>query len=212
MAEAIPWLFLLPPVLVAIFAALALMQARSKPGKARAALRRGGQHLYSGELEEAEGAFRQGLELQPQNSAILGSLGGLLVSLGRFDEAEEYLKKASELTPKDSSHKMNRAKCLHGQDNQEAAREIWLSIPKEDPHYIEAQGSLAQDHGQQGNWEAAIAALELAIEKGPVHDARPYKKEKRRIQKALDEGKDPAILEKEEKLAKERPTRRSRRK
>jgi tetratricopeptide (TPR) repeat protein len=54
-------------------------------------------------LEEALAMIKRALEFEPQNGAYLDSLGWAYFKLGKYDEAEENLRKASDKTPNDAT-------------------------------------------------------------------------------------------------------------
>jgi tetratricopeptide (TPR) repeat protein len=54
-------------------------------------------------LEEALGMIKRALEFEPQNGAYLDSLGWAYFKLGKYDEAEENLRKASDKSPNDAT-------------------------------------------------------------------------------------------------------------
>lgn len=185
MAKLIPWLFLIPPSLVALAALATWLYQRSAPGRARALLRQGGIHLYRQEPEPAEEAFRQGLQLRPEHPGLLGSLAALLVSQGRHQEAQEVLQRAQRADPGDLRLKLMQGRCLRGLEQHEEAMQLWSSIPEDSDIYVDAQGELAQALEERGDKKAAVEALERAIARGQVHQVRPFKKELRRLQKEV---------------------------
>jgi tetratricopeptide (TPR) repeat protein len=185
-ASVIPWLFLIPPGLVALAALVTLVHRRSAAGRALALLRQGGIHLYKGEAAEAEAAFRAGLALRGEDGALLGSLGALLVSQGRHEEARGLLAKARARAPKDAGLALTEGRCLAGLGEAEAAKGCWASIAEGSEAYVDAQGELAALHEARGELVEAAAALERAIAKGQVHQVRPFKKELARLKKGLE--------------------------
>lgn len=185
MAKLIPWLFLLPPLLVTLLALGSLAYARSAKGRAQARLRQGGIHLYRGELPQAEAAFKEALALRPQDSAPLGSLASFLVSQGRHDEARPHADAAVKADPKDWRLVLIQGRCLAGLGEHAAAQAAWASIPKTSDAYLDAQSQSAALHESQGDLPAAIAALERAIEAGEVLAVRPHKQELKRLKKLL---------------------------
>lgn len=185
MAKLIPWLFLLPPLLVTLLALGSLAYARSPKGRAQARLRQGGIHLYRGELPQAETAFKDALALRPHDSAPLGSLASFLVSQGRHDEARPHADAAVKADPKDWRLVLIQGRCLAGLGEHAAAQAAWASIPKTSDAYLDAQSQSAALHESQGDLPAAIAALERAIEAGEVLAVRPHKAELKRLKKLL---------------------------
>jgi len=54
-------------------------------------------------LDESLELVKKALALDPQNGAYLDSLGWVYFRLGKFDEAEDNLRKASDKTPNDAT-------------------------------------------------------------------------------------------------------------
>jgi len=184
MANLIPWLFIIPPALVTIVALATVLVARTPRGRARDCLRRGGQHLHRKELDDAEALFRQGLALDPDNGPLLGTLGSLLVAQDRFADALPLLDKAATLQPRDMPIRLVLGRCLLALDQPEKALAHWTAIPPDDTVYVDAQGLLANHAEDQQRLHDAIQHLQNAIAKAAVHDARPLKKELKRVQDA----------------------------
>ncbi len=194
MADLIPWLFLLPPTLVTL-AALGALAFRAAPaGRARALMIEGGQHLYRRELEPAEARFRDALKLQPDHPPLLGTLGSLLVSQERFEEALPLLERAAAAQPRDMPIQLVLGRCLQGLGQEDKAAQRWSLVPPEDPVYPDAQAMLAGQAEARGDLDAAITAVQAAIRAASVHEARPLKVELKRLE-ALQRGEDPASPE-----------------
>jgi predicted Zn-dependent protease len=183
LAKLIPWLFLIPPSLVALAALATWLYQRSAPGRARALLRQGGIHTYRQEPAQAEEAFRAGLALRPGHPGLLGSLASLLVSQGRHQEARHVLEQAQRADPGDLRLKLMQGRCLAGLEQHQEALQVWSSIPEDSDVYVDAQGEVAQALERQGDRAGAMEALERAIARGQVHQVRPFKKELRRLKK-----------------------------
>jgi Flp pilus assembly protein TadD len=54
------------------------------------------QHQRSGQLDEAEAAYRQALDLRPNDPEVLRRLGMLYAGSGRSEPAVRYLSRAAE--------------------------------------------------------------------------------------------------------------------
>ncbi len=184
MGEIIPWLFVIPPGVVTVVGFVAWGLARTPKGKAQRLLIEGGQHLHREEFEDAEKLFRQGLELSPDHTGLLGTLASLLVKLGRYDEAGPMLDKALSHKP-DVRLSLVKGKLLMETEQREEAMKILESIPEDADVFLDAQGLVAAEYERTDNIEAAIKAVKAAIKVGTVHQRRPFKKELTRLEKLI---------------------------
>lgn len=182
MAKLIPWLFLLPPVLVAIAAIATVLHGRTPRGRALKHFRAAGDHVHLQEFDKAEASFREALTLWPDHAPSAGSLASLLIHQERFEEAAPLLDKAMGADPNDERLKLLKGRSLQGQGDQDAALGLWKGISPASDVYPDAQALVAGLHEARGELDEAIAALEAAIGKSTVHQARPYKKELKRLQ------------------------------
>jgi len=89
--------------------------------------------------EEAESLIRQAYILEPDEAAIVDSMGWISYRLGRLEEAEEFLRRAWDLE-RNSEIGAHLGEVLWVQDKREAARAIWaeaMKINREDPVLVE---------------------------------------------------------------------------
>ncbi len=184
MAKLIPWLFLIPPILVTLMAILTLAHARSPRGRALALFRQGGDHLHHQRLDEAEAAFRACIQLQPAFSPAIGSLASLLVNRQRLDEALPLLDQARALDKTDARLDLMLGRCHQGLGNPDKAAAVWAAIPEASDVFVDAMTLLADLYEAQGDLPEAIRHLQRGIDKATVFEARPLKKELKRLQDA----------------------------
>lgn len=85
-------------------------------------------------LDEAYELIRQALLLEPDEPAILDSMGWVLYRMGRLDESLEYLQKAYARFP-DPEVAAHLGEVLWMKGEQSAAREIWQQALVEDPEH-----------------------------------------------------------------------------
>ena len=89
--------------------------------------------------EEAEGAYRRALELEPTHLTALQRLGELLALRGRFEEGLELLETARRLDPVSSSVGTDLAKaCVYARRFEQAKRAS-LSVLELDPSFARAR-------------------------------------------------------------------------
>lgn len=132
-------------------------------------IRRGLAHARHGRYAEAEQAFRQVLQTQPEHIKALLNLGAVLVKQGRTAEAIDQLRAALALAEDNSEIHSNLSVAL-ANDNQfpQAIEHIRTALSL-DPNYNEAHYNLGWILGKQGQTEQALAAYQRAIGLNPVN-------------------------------------------
>jgi tetratricopeptide (TPR) repeat protein len=187
LADLIPWTFLLPPLLVAVVAGIAVALRRRPSARATALLAEGGRHLNKGDSEGAERCFRAGLALAPENMALVGMMASFLVAEDRFDEALPFAEKAAKAQPDDHNLAVIVGECALGRGETQKALDLWAAIPASSSAFATAQQKSAAALEADGDLQAALEALDKAIEASSVHEARPLKAARKTLQEALDE-------------------------
>lgn len=96
-----------------------------------------------GDVKDAEPAFRQALQINPDDFEANLYLGVLLYKQRRLPEAKTYLDHALKLKPSDNMARYESAmlKSTNGQ-NEEAARDL-EQVVKDDPNWLEPHVELA---------------------------------------------------------------------
>jgi len=130
-------------------------------------------HYYSGNLDAAIESHAKAVELQPNDHLARSNLGDALWHTGRKEEARQEFKKADTMVesalrvnPNDPFSMMDRAWILAMLDQPDDARALMdkaRGLASDDPytHYIDALVFL-----RTGDKDAALAALEIAADKG----------------------------------------------
>ena len=85
-------------------------------------------------LEEAYNLISRALELQPNEPAILDSMGWVLYRQNQYSRALEFLKAAYELLP-DPEVAAHIGEVLWVTGEKEAARKIWVKAIKQAPEH-----------------------------------------------------------------------------
>ncbi|WP_328987252.1 tetratricopeptide repeat protein [Thiorhodovibrio winogradskyi] len=85
-------------------------------------------------LEEAKGYISRALELEPDQPAILDSMGWLLYRMGKPKEAEVYLRKALEQLP-DGEIAAHLGEVLWALGRRDEARQVWRQALDEFPDH-----------------------------------------------------------------------------
>ncbi len=83
-------------------------------------------------LDQAEDMIRRALAQQPQDPAILDSMGWVLYRQGRLEEALEYLRRAHALMP-DAEVSAHLGEVLWALGDQETARAVWSAALANQP-------------------------------------------------------------------------------
>jgi tetratricopeptide (TPR) repeat protein len=122
--------------------------------------------------DEAECAYRRGLEIEPRFVQAWKNLGTMLRELRRFPEAIEAYRNAIGQAPNDPDTLHNIALAVLGLNRLDEAAELLrraLTIEKRDPKLFLHLGAVLID---QGKIEEAAATLEQALALHPTsHDA-----------------------------------------
>jgi tetratricopeptide (TPR) repeat protein len=140
----------------------------------------------SREYGEAEADFRKALEANPNALEPLVNLGGVLLNLGKPDEALEYNRRAVLKSPRDALANSQLGMDYFFSDQFDLA-EKYLTIAKEiDPaHFSHPQMLLAEIHLRRNQPEAAAAELRDLLDRHPdLPNAGEIKQQIARLQAA----------------------------
>ena len=113
------------------------------------------------QIDNALKVYRQLDNKYPDNLTICYNLGNALFELDKFDEAEQYLRKATPIAEGKSAYHYMIAHIYHCKGNLQSAREHYLRAISLDPLYKAPHRNLFYLSGQQKDKEAL---LEYAIE------------------------------------------------
>ena len=122
----------------------------------------------AGRYDEAEERFRKALQHEPLNFAPLVNLGGVLLSLGRYEEALSFNVMARSMQPEDAlaNSQLGMSHFYKGQFQR--AREYLLRAKEADPaHFSYPQLFLAEIYAKQGDLDAACKELEEVLRLHP---------------------------------------------
>lgn len=119
------------------------------------------------------GEYQKALALDPDNYAIHLRLGVGYGRLGQLDKAEEFLKKAADLNPKDvEAHYLLAIIYSSQEDDQKASNEyeiILKRVAEQNPDSSEIPAFLGQLYYSEGKIAQAIAEFERVLAKsGPT--------------------------------------------
>ena len=103
----------------------------------------------------------------PGDWYMLARLGNTYFESSRFDEAEEYLKKALEINPSDSHANYYLGLIFSRQKRPDAAIHCYKSAVANDPHFAEAYAKLGATYIEQEMFDKAIVELQRALAINP---------------------------------------------
>lgn len=117
----------------------------------------------AGRPEEALAAARTAVEKRPDHVKALGLLGSSLIHKGDFVEAEEVLRRALEIDPRDKSGRREMASLLRVQERREEALEAYRGLLEIDPNYALAHSYIGDLLVQLQRYEEAVEPLRKAL-------------------------------------------------
>ena len=107
------------------------------------------------------------LKENPNDAYVLTKIGGTCCNLGRYDEAEAYLKRAIEINPDGSETNYALGVTLQKQNKLEAAIRCYKKAIAGDPILAEARANLGAVYIQKGMLDTAISELKRALAANP---------------------------------------------
>lgn len=122
----------------------------------------GAEHLQQGRLDEAEAAYREALELEPDFAEAHFKLGNILFAMDRLDAAEACYRRAVELDPDYVKALYNLGNTLRQTGRLDEAEHCYRRVAAIDPHYTNAHnnlGVLLMDQGRHAEAEDVYRQL-----------------------------------------------------
>lgn len=117
---------------------------------------------------EAESDFRRALDASPDDFEPLVNLGGVLLNLGRPQEAAEYNQRAVERRPNDAlANSQLGLSWLRLNDLEKAERYLKTAVQLDPALFSHPQLALAQIYVRRNDPASAIAALRGFLEQHP---------------------------------------------
>jgi Flp pilus assembly protein TadD len=112
-------------------------------------------HASAGQSTEAEAAYRQSLQIDPDNADVVNNLGVLLWENEDYTGALDCFKKQSAMQPDSEAAKLNVAAChvKLGQINE--AVDIWRGIVRTNPDRMDVRLDLADGLWNTGDTPGA---------------------------------------------------------
>lgn len=94
-------------------------------------------------LDEARSLIEKALALAPDDAHIEDSMGWVLFRLGRYEEAEHYLRRAWERAP-EAEVAAHLGEVLWAQERHDEARQLWRQASERDPDNETLRSTLAR--------------------------------------------------------------------
>lgn len=117
-------------------------------------------HWGAGRLEAAEQWFRRAVPTDPEQlDEVSAALGGVLLELGRIDEAEPLLRRHMD-------GDLHLAWLLEGRGDDDEALKLYGTLVEQDDDQFEAKAGLARIHRRRGEVDEAESWTEQALQAG----------------------------------------------
>jgi predicted O-linked N-acetylglucosamine transferase (SPINDLY family) len=137
--------------------------------EAQVSNKRGAALASQGRLEEAIAAFRQAVELDPDDAHLHSNLGNALREFGRPDEALACLETAVRLDPFSVAANQNLGLAFEAQGRFQEARSCYRKVANLQPQSAEVHAHLGRAAARMGHAEEALRDLQQALVRDPHH-------------------------------------------
>ena len=117
-------------------------------------------HLQNGKLDEAEQAFRDVLQIDPQSGAAYTNLGVVYMRRKQWAKAVSTLEKAERLMPEAAGVRLNIGLAYYRQNEFLKAIPPLESVVREQPDAVQARYLLGLCYFFTDRWKDAAATLE----------------------------------------------------
>ncbi len=121
----------------------------------------------SGQFVKAEELLRKILEKMPDQDAIMGTLGGVLLAGGKIEESISTLEKAIDLNPENVDAQLNLGIAFRHVGRAEEGLDLIKKASTKAPDRVDIQYNYANVLMQAQRLEEAAAILEQAIKTNP---------------------------------------------
>jgi tetratricopeptide (TPR) repeat protein len=120
-----------------------------------------------GRRQEAIAAYREGLEMAPQETAMQRRLAEVLLEARQLDEATDLLRPCVAAAPEDPEILTLWAECLSLRGEVDRAREVLVSLIAGGSESFEARRLLGDLEVAQGRFQEALPHLRAALARRP---------------------------------------------
>ena len=121
----------------------------------------------SGDHTGAVAAYRRALELRGDSAAVYNNLGNMATSMGRWDEAADYLRKSLEIDPNFGPAHNNLGLALKGQGKWSEADQQFRVAIQFGPELAPPHVNLGEIRAHTGGLDEAIALYRHALRIDP---------------------------------------------
>ena len=136
---------------------------RDYPGNATYLAMLGDAYVQNSQLEEAESAFQQAIEIDPNLWAAHADLGSIYGILGKYEKGILHLEKAIALKPSHAESHANLTACLVAAGRHEEALACGKKAIRSDPRNPKIYDSLGCTLSELGQIDEATSYFEKAI-------------------------------------------------
>ncbi|MCB1160872.1 MAG: tetratricopeptide repeat protein [Leptospiraceae bacterium] len=123
--------------------------------------------LTEKKYKEARACFQNALMIQKDSQIVLSNLALSHFMMGEMKEAEEFYKLLIKASPYNPVYQTNYAIFLSKQNNEYKAKEILLTVVKENPNMFFPRMCLGMIHYKKREYNSALQQLNIAIRLNP---------------------------------------------
>ncbi|MGO9271344.1 MAG: FG-GAP-like repeat-containing protein [Terriglobia bacterium] len=128
----------------------------------------------AGYFDESIAWFQQVVRSYPDYAAAYYNLGTLYLSKGLLPQAEEHLRRATQLRPGDASAWNNLGMVAAQEGHSEEAVRYFQEAIRQNPQHVNALDNLGKLYHDQGRFEDAVKSLERALSIDPQNPEVNY--------------------------------------
>ena len=149
-------------------------QVESVATGSEAVVHRGVRAVKAGDLGTAETAFREAIELDPNNISGYVNLAVVLERSSKYDDAIETIRKGLEIDTQDPKLHFTLGSLLSKKDDADAAIEHLSKAVEIDPNFLSAQINLANALARQDRCSEAVEHYQSTLALEPANRGGAY--------------------------------------
>lgn len=144
-------------------------RAPTPAAKVSALLKEGNAHLREGRHDEAESAFRDVLEIEPENASAFNNLGMIAVAKGDFSTAIENFYRATQINNDNANYFLNLGTALIESGKGREAKQAFLRVVAIDPNSVTAYHNLGTLAFEIREYSEALVYYRKALKLDPQY-------------------------------------------